>query len=91
MNEVGALRRQLGWLLLWALLPLPFLYIILPVFWLIAGAAGIFLVVRPETVLRPSKTVLNLVAVAIFVVFVMFLPDGLCGLLQRTLRRKAGA
>ena len=67
MNEVGTLRRQLGWLLLWALLPLPFLYIILPVFWLIAGAAGIFLVVRPETVLQPSKTVLNLAAVAIFV------------------------
>ena len=67
MNDVGTLRRQLGWLLLWALLPLPFLYIILPVFWLIAGAAGVFLVVRPETVLRPSKTVLNLAAVAIFV------------------------
>lgn len=28
---------------------------------------------------------------AIFIVFVMFLPDGLCGLLQRMLRRKASA
>jgi transglutaminase-like putative cysteine protease len=70
VNEVGALRRLLGWLLLWALLPLPFLYIILPTFWLVAGAAGVFLVVRPETVLRPSKTVLNVAAVAIFVAVV---------------------
>jgi branched-chain amino acid transport system permease protein len=32
-----------------------------------------------------------LVLGVIFIVFVMFLPDGLCGLAQRTLRRKAGA
>lgn len=70
MNDLKTLRRQLGWLLLWALLPLPFLYIILPVFWLIAGAAGVFLVLRPESVLRPSKTVLNLAAVAILVAVV---------------------
>jgi len=70
MSDVTTLRRQLGWLLLWALVPLPFLYIILPVFWLIAGAAGIFLVLRPQTVPRPSKTILNLVAVAILVAVV---------------------
>jgi branched-chain amino acid transport system permease protein len=28
---------------------------------------------------------------AIFIVFVLFLPDGLCGLIQRTFRRKTGA
>jgi len=65
VNNLKTLRRQLGWLLLWALLPLPFLYIILPVFWLTAGAVGVFLVLRPESVLRPSKTTLNLAAVAI--------------------------
>ena len=70
MNDLKTLRRQLGWLLLWALLPLPFLYIILPVFWLIAGAAGVFLVLRPESVFRPSKTILNLAAVAILVAVV---------------------
>lgn len=70
MNDLKTLRRQLGWLLLWALLPLPFLYIILPVFWLIAGAVGVFLVLRPESVFRPSKTILNLVAVAILVAVV---------------------
>jgi branched-chain amino acid transport system permease protein len=31
-----------------------------------------------------------LVLGVIFIVFVMFLPDGLCGLVQRTFRRKAG-
>ena len=70
MNDLKTLRRQLGWLLLWALLPLPFLYIIIPVFWLIAGAAGVFLVLRPESVFRPSKTILNLAAVAILVAVV---------------------
>jgi hypothetical protein len=71
MNDVSTFRRQLGWLLLWALMPLPFLYIVLPPFWMIAGAAGIFLVLRPELLFRPSKTLLNLVAVAILVVVAM--------------------
>ncbi len=70
MNDPASLRRQLGWLLLWALAPLPFLYIVLPPFWLIAGAAGIFLVLRPERVFRPSKMLLNLVAVAILTVVI---------------------
>ncbi len=68
MNDVTAFRRQLGWLLLWALVPLPFLYIVLPPFWMIAGAAGIWLVLRPERVFQPSKILLNLVAIAILVV-----------------------
>lgn len=65
MSGIGALRRQLGWLLLWALVPLPFLYIVLPPFWLVAAAAGAWLAFRPERVLRPSAAVLNLAAVLI--------------------------
>lgn len=67
MNDPAALRRLLGWLLLWALLPLPFLYIVLPPFWLIAGAAAVVLVLRPERVFRPPTLVLNLVGVVILV------------------------
>ena len=68
MNDTTAYRRQLGWLLLWALVPLPFLYIVLPPFWMVAGAAGIWLVLRPERVFHPPKMLLNLVAIAILVV-----------------------
>lgn len=67
MTGVASLRRQLGWLLLWALVPLPFLYIVLPPFWMAAGVAGIFLVLSPERVFRPSKTLLNLLAIGILV------------------------
>jgi transglutaminase-like putative cysteine protease len=71
MIDIVAARRQLGWLVMWALVPMPFLYIVLPPFWMIAGAAGIFLVLRPEKVFRPSKTLLNIAAVAIVVVVAM--------------------
>jgi transglutaminase-like putative cysteine protease len=71
MTGIAADRRQLGWLVLWALVPLPFLYIVLLPFWLITGAAAIFLVLRPERVFTPSKTMLNLVAVAILVAVAM--------------------
>jgi hypothetical protein len=67
MTEQMALRRSLGWLLLWALVPMPFLYIVLPPFWLLAGAAGVVLVLRPELEFRPSRTVLNLIGVGILI------------------------
>jgi transglutaminase-like putative cysteine protease len=70
MTEVAALRRLLGWLLLWALLPLPFLYIALPPFWLVAGAAAVFLVLCPDRLFQPSTTVLNTVGAAILVAVV---------------------
>jgi transglutaminase-like putative cysteine protease len=64
-------RRLLGLLLLWALLPLPFLYIITPPFWLAAAAAGLFMVLWPSVKLRPSGLILNLIGVVIIsVVFV---------------------
>ena len=68
MIDIVAARRELGWLILWALVPMPFLYIVLPLFWMVAGAAGISLVLRPEKIFRPSNTLLNLAAVAIVVV-----------------------
>ena len=43
MTNAGTYRRLAGGLLLWSLLPLPFLYIILPPFWLAGGAAGALL------------------------------------------------
>ncbi|MGD8441550.1 MAG: transglutaminaseTgpA domain-containing protein, partial [Holophagae bacterium] len=70
MNRVTRSRRMLGWTLLWAMVPLPFLYIVLAPFWIIAGAAGLFLVLWPERVVRPSTTVLNLLALLILVVVV---------------------
>lgn len=68
MTDIAASHRQLGWLVLWALVPLPFLYIVLAPFWMITAAAGIFLVLRPEKIFRPSRTLLNLTAVAIVAV-----------------------
>lgn len=64
-------RRLLGALLLLAVAPLPFLYIILPPFWLLAAATGLLLTLRPTFNLRLSGAVLNLVAVGIIVVVVL--------------------
>jgi len=60
-------RRLLGILFLWALLPFPFLYIIMPPFWLVAAAVGLFMSLRPAARLRPSGLALNLIGVAIIV------------------------
>ncbi|HSL18248.1 MAG TPA: transglutaminaseTgpA domain-containing protein [Methylomirabilota bacterium] len=65
--SLAAMRRLLGWLLLWALLPLPFLYIVLPPFWLAAGAAAAALVLVPDRVWSPTKLLLNALAVVIVV------------------------
>ena len=64
-------RRLLGVLLLWALLPFPILYIILPPFWLMPAAVGLLLVVRPSVNLRLSQTALNLIGVGIVVAVVV--------------------
>lgn len=68
MIDIVAARRELGWLVLWALVPMPFLYIVMPPFWMATGAAGVFLVLRPDKILRPSNALLNLAAVAIVVI-----------------------
>jgi len=67
---VESYRRLLGILFLWALLPFPFLYIIMPPFWLAAAAVGLFMSLRPSVKLRPSGIVLNLIGVAIIVVVI---------------------
>ena len=64
-------RRLLGVLFLWALLPFPFLYIIMPPFWLAAAAVALFLCLRPSSKLRPSGLVLNLLGVVIIVAVVI--------------------
>lgn len=55
----------IGGLLLWSLAPFPFLYIVLPPFWLVAGAVALWRVARPETVWRPSRVTLNVIAIVV--------------------------
>jgi len=64
----GAAYRQLaGLLLLTALAPLPFLYVVTPPFWLVPAVVGAVLVVRPSWSLRLSPLVQNALAIAILV------------------------
>ncbi len=56
-------RRLAGLLLLAALLPMPFLYIVMPPFWMAAAAAAVWLVVRPSWSLRLSPLAQNGLAV----------------------------
>ena len=64
-------RRMLGALLLLAAVPLPFLYVILPPFWLLAAAAGLLLVLRPTFHIRFSGMALNVVGVGIIVLVLL--------------------
>jgi transglutaminase-like putative cysteine protease len=62
----GRSYRQLaGLLLLTSLLPMPFLYIVMPAFWLVAAAVGAMLLVRPKRSLRLSQLVQNGLAIVI--------------------------
>jgi hypothetical protein len=61
-------RRLLGGLVAWSVVPLPFLYIILPPFWLVAGAVGLLLAVRPTAKIRMSTGLLNILGIVILVV-----------------------
>lgn len=65
--QIDADRRLLGFLLAWALLPFPFLYILLPPFWLAAAAVAAVILIRPSAILRPSGIVLNLIGIAVIV------------------------
>lgn len=68
-------RRLLGLLLLWALVPFAFLYIILPPFWLTTAAIGLLLSLRPTMKLRLSVGALNAIGLAI--VFAVAVAGGL--------------
>lgn len=72
---VESYRRLLGILLLWALVPFPFLYIITPPFWLAAAAAGLFTSLWPSVKLRPSGLILNLIGIVI--IFVVMSAGGM--------------
>lgn len=59
--------RLAGLLLLWSVLPLPFLYIVMPPFWLTAAVVALTLIVKPSWSVRLSPLVQNALAVAIVV------------------------
>jgi transglutaminase-like putative cysteine protease len=68
MNPSGSFyRRMAGGLLLWSLIPLPFLYTVMVPFWIVAVLAGAAVVIWPETRPQPSRAVLNLIGVVILV------------------------
>ena len=68
MKDSPSYRFLAGLLLLWAIAPLPFLYIVMPPFWLTAAVVGVFLVLRPEGTVRLSTGVQNVLGVVILVV-----------------------
>jgi transglutaminase-like putative cysteine protease len=55
---------------LWAIVPLPFLYIVLPPFWLTAAAVGLVVTLRPSLTVRLSPAVQNLLGIVILIVVV---------------------
>ncbi len=67
MTRSRQIHLLVGGLLLWSLAPFPFLYIILPPFWLLTGAIALWRVVKLEAEWRPSRLTLNLIAVMILV------------------------
>jgi transglutaminase-like putative cysteine protease len=69
--SVDGYRRLLGVLLVWAVLPLPFLYIVLPPFWLVAGGIGLLLALWPGLNLRLSPWMLNVIGVGIIAAVVI--------------------
>jgi len=56
-----------GVLLIWAVLPLPFLYIVLHPFWITAVAVGTILIVRPAARVHLSRTHQNVIGIVILV------------------------
>lgn len=60
-------RRLLGLLLLWAVLPLPFLYIVQPPFWLAAAAVGLAAAVVPGRPVRLPGWALNVLGIGIII------------------------
>lgn len=66
LSESGSVpvwRRRAALLLLWALLPLPFLYIILPPFWMLGALVCLWRVLDADRRWSPSNALLNVLAV----------------------------
>lgn len=70
MSTDTSYRRLAGLLLLTALLPMPFLDVVLAPFWMAAAAAGAWLVARPSRPLQLSVLAQNGLAVVILAVVV---------------------
>ncbi|MCD4747761.1 MAG: DUF3488 and transglutaminase-like domain-containing protein [Thermoanaerobaculales bacterium] len=70
MNTRPDVRRLAGGLLLWSLAPYPFLYVVSPPFWLVAGVAGLWRLVRPRDSWAPSRALQNFMGVAILLAVV---------------------
>ena len=66
MKNAVRFRRLLGGLLLWAIVPLPFIGIILPPYWIVAAAAGLYAVSgwRPLILKAASQNILAIAFVA---------------------------
>ena len=65
MTADRSCRQLAGLLLLTSLAPMPFLYIVMPAFWLVAAVVGVGLVVRPDRALRLSPLAQNGLAIVI--------------------------
>ncbi|PWB74130.1 MAG: hypothetical protein C3F15_08205, partial [Holophagae bacterium] len=65
MTADRSYRQLAGLLLLTSILPMPFLYIVMPAFWLVAAAVATLLVVRPGRSLRLSPLLQNGLAIVI--------------------------
>jgi len=68
-------RRAAGFLFLWSILPLPFLYIVLPPFWILAALIALWRILDAEKEWRPGKLLLNFLGVIILLL--VFLAGGL--------------
>ncbi len=71
MASSRQIHLLIGGLLLWSLAPFPFLYIVLPPFWLLAGAVGLWRILRPDAVWQPSRLTLNVLGIAILLAVIV--------------------
>jgi len=61
------LRRLGGFLFLWTLLPMPFLYVFSPLFWVPGIMIGAWRSVNPDRAVRPGRLLSNIAAVVILI------------------------
>ncbi len=71
MRNSRSIHLLIGGLFLWSLAPFPFLYVVLPPFWMVAGGVALWRIVRPEVEWRPSMTVLNLIGIMVLLAVIV--------------------